>query len=66
MCGPARAALIGALVLLLACGTARANSVFTVAHVPVDAEAASAAEARELAIAPRQRAAPGTLLRRPN
>ena len=64
MCGPARAALIGALVLLLACGTARANSVFTVAHVPVDAEAASAAEARELAIAAGQRAALETLLRR--
>ena len=64
MCGPARAALIGALVLLLACGTARANSVFTVVHVPVDAEAASAAEARELAIAAGQRAALETLLRR--
>ena len=64
MCGPARAALIGALVLLLVCGTARANSVFTVAHVPIDAEAASAAEARELAIAAGQRAALETLLRR--
>ena len=64
MCGPARAALIGALALLLACGTARANSVFTVAHVPIDAEAASAAEARELAIAAGQRAALETLLRR--
>ena len=64
MCGPARAALLCALVLLLACGTARANSVFTVAHVPVDAEAASAAEARELAITAGQRAALETLLRR--
>ena len=64
MCGPARIALSCALVLLLACGTARANSVFTVAHVPVDAEAASAAEARELAIAAGQRAALETLLRR--
>ena len=64
MCGPARIALIGALVLLLACGTARASSVFTVAHVPVDAEAASSAEARELAIAAGQRAALETLLRR--
>ena len=64
MCGPARAALIGALALLLACGAARADSVFTVAHVPVDAEAASAAGARELAIAAGQRAALETLLRR--
>ena len=64
MCGPARIVLLCALVLLLACGTARANSVFTVAHVPVDAEAASAAEARELAIAAGQRAALETLLRR--
>ena len=53
-----------ALVLLLACGTARAESVFTIAHVPIDAEAASAAEARELAIAAGQRAALETLLRR--
>ena len=64
MCGPARIALMCALALLLACGTARADSVFTVAHVPVDAEAASAAEARELAIAAGQRAALETLLRR--
>ena len=64
MCGPARIALACALVLLLACGTARANAVFTVAHVSVDAEAASAAEARELAIAAGQRAALETLLRR--
>ncbi len=53
-----------ALALLLACGATRADSVFTVAHVPVDAEAASAAEARELAIAAGQRAALDTLLRR--
>ena len=64
MCGPARIALVCALALLLACGTARAESVFTVAHVPIDAEAASAAEARELAIAAGQRAALDTLLRR--
>ncbi|MDD9990843.1 MAG: DUF2066 domain-containing protein [Rhodospirillales bacterium] len=64
MCGLARIALMCALALLLACGTARAESVFTVAHVPVDAEAASAAEARELAIAAGQRAALDTLLRR--
>ena len=57
-------ALICALALLLACGTARAESVFTVAHVPVDAESASAAEARELAIAAGQRAALEILLRR--
>ena len=64
MCGPARVALICALALLLSCGTARANSVFIVARVPVDAEAASAAEARELAIAAGHRAALETLLRR--
>ena len=64
MCGPARVALICALALLLSCGTARASSVFTVVHVPVDAEAASAAEARELAIAAGQRAALETLLHR--
>ena len=64
MCGPARIALVCALALLFACGTARAESVFTVAHVPIDAEAASAAEARELAIAAGQRAALDTLLRR--
>ena len=57
-------ACVCALALLLACGTARAESVFTVAHVPVDAEAASAAEARELAIAAGQRAALETVLRR--
>ena len=56
--------LICALTLLLACGTAHAKSVFTVAHVPVDAESASAAEARELAIAAGQRAALEILLRR--
>ena len=64
MCGPARIALMCALALLLACDTARAESVFTVAHVPIDAEAASAAEAREFAIAAGQRAALDTLLRR--
>ena len=64
MCGSARIALVCALALLLACSTARAESVFTVAHVPIDAEAASAAEARELAIAAGQRAALDTLLRR--
>ena len=64
MCGPARIALMCALALLLACGAARAESVFTVAHVAIDAEAASAAEARELAIAAGQRAALETLLRR--
>ena len=53
-----------ALALLLACGAARAESVFTVAHVAIDAEAASAAEARELAIAAGQRAALEILLRR--
>ena len=64
MCGLARIALMSALALLFACGTARAESVFTVAHVPVDAEAASAAEARELAFAAGQRAALDALLRR--
>ena len=59
-----RIVCVCALVLLIACGTARADSVFTVAHVPIDAEAASAAEARELAIAAGQRAALETLLRR--
>ena len=59
-----RIVLVCALALLLACGAARADSVFTVAHVPIDAEAASAAEARELAIAAGQRAALDTLLRR--
>ena len=50
--------------MLLASGIARAESVFTVAQVPVDAEAASSAEARELAIVAGQRAALETLLRR--
>ena len=59
-----RIVFVCALVLLLACGAARADSVFTVAYVPIDAEAASAAEARELAIAAGQRAALDTLLRR--
>ena len=59
-----RIVFVCALALLLACGTARAESVFTVAHVPVDAESASAAEARELAIAAGQRAALEILLRR--
>ena len=59
-----RVACAFALFLLLFCGAARAESVFTVADVPVDAEAASSAEARELAIAAGQRAALETLLRR--
>ena len=59
-----RIVFVCALVLLFACGAARADSVFTVTHVPIDAEAASAAEARELAIAAGQRAALDTLLRR--
>ena len=58
------AALICALALLLACGAARSQSVFTIAHVPVDAEAESSAEARELAIAAGQRTALEILLRR--
>ena len=53
-----------ALSLILAYGTARGEAVFTVAHVPIDAEAASSAEARELAIAAGQRAALEILLRR--
>ena len=53
-----------ALSLILACGTARGEAVFTVAHVPIDAEAASSAEARELAIAAGQRSALKILLRR--
>ena len=53
-----------ALALLLFCSPVRAESVFTVAQVPIDAEAASAAEARELAIAAGQRAALEILLRR--
>ena len=71
MGGPARlataarhAARACALVLMLVCGTARGESVFTVAHVPIDAEAASAADARELAIAAGQRTALEILLRR--
>jgi len=59
-----RIACVCALALLLACGTARASTVFTVVHVPIDAEAASAAQARELAIAAGQRTALETLLRR--
>ena len=59
-----RLACVFALAAVLACGAARAESVFTVADVPVDAEAASAAEARELAIAEGQRAALEVLLRR--
>lgn len=57
-------ACVFVLAAALACGAARANSVFTVADVPIDAEAASAAEARELAIADGQRAALEVLLRR--
>ena len=53
-----------ALSLILAFGTARGEAVFTVAHVPIDAEAASSAEARELAIAAGQRDALEILLRR--
>ena len=58
------AACVCALALLLVCGAAQGDSVFTVAGVAVDAEADSAAEARELAIADGQRAALATLLRR--
>ena len=58
------AACICALALLLVCGAAQGDSVFTVAGVAVDAEADSAADARELAIADGQRAALATLLRR--
>ena len=58
------AACVLVLVVSLACGTARANAVFTVAGVPIDAEAASAAAARELAIAAGQTAALDILLRR--
>ena len=53
-----------ALVLLLACGAARSDSVFTVAGVAINAEAASAAEARKRAIAAGQRTALEILLRR--
>ena len=56
--------LICVLALFLAFGTARGDGVFTVAQVPIDAEAASAAEARELAIAAGQHAALKVLLRR--
>ena len=71
MGGPARLAtasrciaLVCALTLFLAAGVARGEGVFTVAHVPIDAEAASAAAARELAIAAGQHAALEVLLRR--
>ena len=57
-------ALICALTLFLAFGTARSEGVFSVTHVPIDAEAASSAEARELAIAAGQSAALEILLRR--
>ena len=59
-----RIAPICTLALLLAFGTAQGEGVFTVARVPIDAEAASAAEARELAIAAGQRAALEILLQR--
>ena len=52
------------LALLLACGAARGDTVFAVADVPIDAEAESAAAARDLAIAAGQRAALDILLRR--
>ena len=71
MGGPARLAtasrciaLVCALTLCLTAGMARGEGVFTVAHVPIDAEAASAAAARELAIAAGQHAALEVLLRR--
>ena len=71
MVGPARLAtasrciaLVCALTLFLAAGAARGEGVFTVAQVPIDAEAASSAEARELAIAAGQNAALDILLRR--
>ena len=56
--------LCGVLPALLACAAARAEPVFTVNDVPIDAEAASSAEARERAIADGQRAAWEMLLRR--
>lgn len=59
-----RLACVIALAAVLACDAARADSVFTVADVPIDAKAASAAEAREFAIADGQRAALEVLLRR--
>ena len=58
------AACVCALALLLVCGAAQGDSVFTVAGVAIDAEAEAAAEARELAIADGQRAALAILLRR--
>jgi hypothetical protein len=71
MGGPARfataaryAACLCGLVLFMASGTVQGQSVFSVTGVPVDAEAASSAEARELAIADGQRAALEILLRR--
>ena len=57
-------ALICALTLLLPFAAARGEGVFTVAQVPIDAEAASSAVARELAIAAGQHAALEILLRR--
>ena len=57
-------ALVCALALFLASGAARGEGVFTVARVPIDAEAASSAEARELAVAAGQHAALEILLRR--
>ena len=59
-----RAGFAFALALFLACGVAQGESVFSVAQVPIDAEAESAAEARERAIAAGQRAALEILLRR--
>ena len=59
-----RIAPVCTLALLLAFGTAQGEGVFTVARVPIDAEAASSAEARELAIAAGQRAALDILLQR--
>ena len=59
-----RIAPICTLALLLAFGPAQGEGVFTVARVPIDAEAASSAEARELAIAAGQRAALEILLQR--
>ncbi len=62
--GAARIALWAALLTLAVSAAARADSAFTVQGVPVDAEAQSAAEARELAIARGQRTALGILLDR--
>ena len=50
--------------MLLPFAAARGEGVFTVAQVPIDAEAASSAVARELAIAAGQHAALEILLRR--